>query len=406
MTEPRGAKADDRREVRIFIHLARGFDARIWEKSWREGTLIGFNSRSPYGYHLAEHHGFEVQFSQDRPEGLISKSLRLAVRAVLGFDLLHAWRNRHDALKADVIWTHTESQFLAFALVLRLARHSTPKLLGQCVWMFDRWKSFSLVHRAFYRWLIARVDVLTTLSPLNLEQARALFPDTRSEIVLFGIPTDQRWSPRDAAASGPIRVVALGNDEHRDWDMFIKAVGGVKGIKVEIASSTIDRATADAFENITIRKIRKNGDLYALYREADLVVVPLKPNIHASGITVMQEAALSRVAMIATDVGGLRAYFSDNQVCYVPPGDPAGLANAIGRLAGAPHLRRSLAEEAQARMGVSGTGESGLGSSGPGGSGLGVEAYVSRHVELSLDLLGYASKGNRIPGPSTGARVR
>ncbi len=39
------------------------------------------------------------------------------------------------------------------------------------------------------------------------------------------------------------------------------------------------------------------------------MVVPLKPNKHASGITVMEEAALHGLPMVVTDTGGLKAYF-------------------------------------------------------------------------------------------------
>ena len=82
--------------------------------------------------------------------------------------------------------------------------------------------------------------------------------------------------------------------------------------------------------------------------------------------------------MICTDTGGLRAYFSENEICFIPLGDPAGLQKAIATLAGDDDLRWGLAERAQARM-----------TSG----GLNSRSYARRHAELSRELL--ASDVNR-----------
>ena len=64
------------------------------------------------------------------------------------------------------------------------------------------------------------------------------------------------------------------------------------------------------------------------------MVVALKPNLHASGITVLQEAAIRGVAIVCTDTGGLRAYFSDKEIYYIPGSNSFELRNAIRKLAG------------------------------------------------------------------------
>ncbi|MER2265756.1 glycosyltransferase [Methylobacterium oxalidis] len=371
--KPLQPNSDDQRPIRVFVHLAYGFDARKWERSWLEGHLVGFNTRTPYGYHLAEAAGCKVQFSEDRPEGRFRRLVRLGFRALLGFDLVHAWRNRRAARDADVIWTHTESQFLSFALIRALSRWPRePKLLGQAVWLIDRWDHYGPLRRALYRALLQHVDVLTVLSPLNLARARALFPGTRCELVLFGIPTDERAPARSPAAAGRLQVVAIGNDEHRDWDTLLAALGGCEACDLRIVTAVLPPERADRFPNVRIGRITRNDELRSLYRTADLMVVPLKPNLHASGITVMQEAALSRLPMVVSDVGGLRPYFADTAVRYVPAGQPQALRDAVLNLARDSGAQARLAEEASARMGP---------------NGLGAESYVRRHVELSLDLL-------------------
>ncbi|MDO8941888.1 MAG: hypothetical protein Q7U75_01825, partial [Desulfobacterales bacterium] len=182
--------------MKVFVHVARGFDEREWRRRGENGELVGINDPTPYGYGRAEALGCHVTFSKDDPEGFIGKYLRLALRLVLGFDFLHARRNAREMFQSDVIWTHTESQFLAVALLFRL--HGTgkgrPKLLGQSVWLFDRWQSFSPLRRAFFSRLVRSVDLLTVHSRENRAIAQKLFPDKWIETVPFGIP-EQDKSP-------------------------------------------------------------------------------------------------------------------------------------------------------------------------------------------------------------------
>jgi glycosyltransferase involved in cell wall biosynthesis len=123
---------------------------------------------------------------------------------------------------------------------------------------------------------------------------------------------------------------------------------------------------------VRILEVTDNDHMLRLYAEATLMLVPLKPNEHASGITVIQEAALRGLPIIATDTGGLRAYFDENSLCYIPPSDPGAVLRAVRRLSGDMQPILQLARNAQDRMGP---------------AGLGAESHVARHVELSEQLL-------------------
>jgi glycosyltransferase involved in cell wall biosynthesis len=94
--------------------------------------------------------------------------------------------------------------------------------------------------------------------------------------------------------------------------------------------------------------------------------------MHASGITVLAEAALSGVPVIASDTGGLRSYFSAREVKYVPVGDFLALRHAIRALADDDNLRFRLACAAQERI-LS--------------DDLSSKAYAMRHREISNRLL-------------------
>jgi glycosyltransferase involved in cell wall biosynthesis len=371
--------------IQVFVHLAHGFGAQTWERLWKEGEILGINEPLPYGYYRANAMGCAVTYSQDLQETAPMRFFRLGIRAILGFDLIHAWRNREGIRKADVVWTHTESQFLAILLLLRSTpRAQRPKLIGQSVWLFDRWNKFSALKRRLFCALISQADILTVLSPENLAIARRLFPEVRSELVLFGIAAEAKVAPAPGSVKNSLKIVSLGNDEHRDWNLLISAVRGRRDWTLKIASRTVNPAWIGDATNIEVVRPTTNAELFALYQWADVLVLAIKPNFHASGITVIQEAALQGVPVICSDAGGLRAYFTDTDVCYVSALDATALRNTIDDLANDPDARLALAENAQARMGP---------------NGLSSESFVKRHVAISRDLLA----SNRNPDMSPAA---
>jgi hypothetical protein len=364
------APAEAGAPIKIFVHLAHNKDAEKWRAAKRSGTLVGFNDETPYGYGLAEAMGCRIAYSRSDRERPLGKLARFAVRAAAGFDLVHAWRQRNAMANAEVVWTHTESQYLAVSTVLLMTR-TRSKLLGQTVWLMDQWASLNPLRRALYRVLIRRVDVLTFHSPANLAIASALFPDKRTVLVRFGIATDIRIAPRERPAT-PIRVLAIGNDRDRDWPTLIAAMGDQPDMSLLILSGAVSPRLARGARNVEIRRARTQAELMQGFGEATLVCVPLRPNVHASGITVIQEAALAGVPIVATDVGGLDAYFPPDEVRYVPVGDVEALRQAILSMAANPADACAQARRAQRRM-VEGA--------------LGAEAYIRSHIELTREVL-------------------
>jgi len=356
--------------ISVFVHLARNKDADEWRAAKRSGKLVGFNEDTPYGYGRAEQMGCRVVFSRSAPERLPAKLVRFAVRAIAGFDFVHALRQGRRLTEADIIWTHTESQYLAVAAVLLLNGAKT-KLLGQTVWMMDRWRSYDPLRRWFYRRLARRVDVLTFHSPANLAMASKLFPDQRTVLVRYGVTTDFSVAPRQRSAS-PIRVLAVGNDGDRDWPTLIAALRDRSDMSLLILSGALSPRLARGARNVVIRRAQTQDELLQAFAEATVVCVPLRANLHASGITVIEEAALAGVPIVATDVGGLDAYFPRDEIRYAPPGDVDALRQAILAVATNAAEACAQARRAQQRM-IDGR--------------LGADAYIRAHVELSKEVL-------------------
>ncbi|RZK35600.1 MAG: glycosyltransferase [Hymenobacter sp.] len=356
--------------INVFVHLAANKDAAAWRKAWMSGTLVGINDETPYGYGRAKGMGCVVKFSESHCEGFLVKIIRLGLRVITGFDVIHAFRQRDNLTKADVIWTHTEAQFLAVAAILCISKRK-PKLIGQSVWLFDSWKKLTPLHKFFYRRLINHVDILTVHSSDNLDVARSLFPNKRIVLVPFGIPSENMIPP--IVRDGKIfRILSIGNDRHRDWTCLACAIDGLTNATAVILSKSAPRYLANERQNLQVMEAQTNDELLMHLAEANVVCVSLKPNRHASGITVIQEAVLAGVPVVATDTGGLKDYFSSDTIRYVPPEDYKALREALREIAIHPKEAQMRAIKAQQRMVE---------------SNIGAESFIRRHVELSREII-------------------
>src|ERR1700733_3662868 len=367
--------------LRVFVHLAREFGRTAWKQRWDRGAILGINHDDPYGYRQAEEMGCVVEQSEDAPESSLARLVRLGVRAILGFDLLHAWRNRKGIFGAEVVWTHTESQSLAVLLLARLRRPSAgrPAIIAQTVWVMDCWESYTPIRRVLYRSLLRRADMLTFLSAAAAAKARRLFPDTPVEFLKYGIRADESLAVIHREPHHPIRILTMGNDRHRDWPTFVAAIKNDPRYQARALTGAKIRGLLLGVENIVCQRAETNAELMAIYQWADVVVVCLVDNLHASGITVIEEAVLCGVPVISTDAGGLQSYFASEEITYVPSKDPEALRSAIDQLMGNNRMREAKAQRALALMKA---------------GDLNSRSFVARHVELSRRFLPVEKSGH------------
>jgi glycosyltransferase involved in cell wall biosynthesis len=372
------SEVHDEKGVNVFVLLGHGFGANTWQRRHALGLIPGLNDRLAYGYYRAAGRGWSIEYSQDKDEGRFGRVGRLALRKLLGFDLIHVWRNRRRLLAADIVWTHTELEHLGVLTLFGIfRRHYRPKLIANCVWLFDRWPRLSPAKRFLYRTLLREANIVTTFSPDNLNLARQLLPSVRCECILWGGVTHEMTPPRKAPVHLPIRIASLGNDMHRDWGTLLSAFGNIDRYEVRIGSSRINRKLVDGLWNVKTCSPVTADEVRALYKWSDFLVVPLKPNLHASGITVIFEAISSGVPSICTDTGGLRAYFSDAEIAYVPPCAPIAMRAAAEELSRDNERRFSMMVKAQRRV-IS--------------ADLTAQGFAMRNRRLSEELLGSNSK--------------
>jgi glycosyltransferase involved in cell wall biosynthesis len=355
--------------MQVLVLLEHGRGLTRWAKRYEAGAVY---DRTPYDYGSAESDEVHVSFSGDGPDGGAYAFLRKGVLKVTGIDLVHVLRNLRAVRRADVVWTHTETEHLALG-VLKGLRLPLPPVIAQSVWLVDRWPRQNKARRAVYRWAMRHAELVTTLSPVNA----ALLSQTIGREVRFvpyGVKTEP-WVdlPPVPRGDGPLRVLALGNDMHRDWEgLRAVARAGVGEVEVRVLTRQLGPEFAAGIPSMTITQARSVTETAENFAWADVVCLPLHANLHASGITVLLEGAAWSKPCVVTDAGGLDAYFTADEVSYVPVGCSAETWLAALRTLEDPAVAARLVTAMRRRVATDEY------------SGVG---FAGRHVAMSLGLL-------------------
>lgn len=323
------AKAAGQRRPTVAVLMAYALDPGLWEARYERGEVL---DRMPYGYDSAGE-WFDLRWCRSHPESAIGRRIRAAVTARLGFDLVHVWRNRRTVFTADAIWTHTEREHLAVAMlqIWRRPRRRVPTI-AQSVWLWDDWAKFGSLRRRLFALLLQSHAVELLLSPSNRDVSASAVPGRQVVFIPFGSASAATTVGNGGSAStrGSDRrlIVAVGNDIHRDWNVLARVARRLPDVRFRVASRSSRALSAPWPANVVVAGVESTSELQDLYRQASAIVVPLRENLHASGVTACIEALDFGRPLIVTDTGGTGAYFAD-VATLVAVGDADGLTAAI-----------------------------------------------------------------------------
>ena len=137
----------------------------------RASTARAITSAACTAITTRESDEFALTYSQDARESDARTScVRRALKAALGFDFIHTWRNRDEILRSDVIWTHTEHEYLvrrAAAAAERPQAGARRCCSRKACGCSTNGRTTACCGAGLYRKLMARADVLTTLASEN-----------------------------------------------------------------------------------------------------------------------------------------------------------------------------------------------------------------------------------------------
>ena len=290
-------------------------------------------------YRVMQRYGVEVELFD--PHDAVVRSIAGRHPIYTGLDPLRAMKvlTRHRDI--DLLLSVFESPATIPLLLRRLLRYR-PKIAMWDIVPERHWLPRRLLQRAS----LPRVDHVFVLSRFHQDYLRTRYG--RSSSVVWQHLDVDFFRPEPAPTHGPI--LAIGDDQGRDFDTFIAAVSD---LDVDVVVKT-RRALPQMSGRARITQIPQRlsfVELRALYASAALVVVPLHETLNASGVGSILEAMAMARPLVVSDNPPIRDYVvADETALVVPPHDPAALRAAIRTLLDDPRRAATLAAAGRERV--------------------------------------------------------
>ena len=210
------------------------------------------------------------------------------------------------------------------------------------------------VERAVDRRVDAAVDAWVTgahAASASLERVAGM---TGVHTVHYGIPPAAPAAPAAdlGYADGALNVAVVAAFEERKGHAVLleaaRALGDRARFALAGAGEAFERTRAAAAELPTVRFLGRRADVPAILAASDALVLPSLAN-ECLPYAIL-EAMAAGLPVVGTDVAGIPEEIADGETGYVvPPGDPAALADAIGRLADGRDRARTMGEAGRRR---------------------------------------------------------
>jgi glycosyltransferase involved in cell wall biosynthesis len=224
----------------------------------------------------------------------------------------------------------------------------------------NRFRFDHQVLRPVWRGLVRDADAVVAVSRHLASRIEANAPGVTVQTIPNGCsplgPSDDAARPVDAdRRNGRMRVLMVTRlHEFKGVQYMLEAASRVSlDLEVNIVGDGPYRRTLEAQAAQIGKPIRFWGwldrsspDMWRLYRESSVFVFPSE---REGSPTVVQEAMSAGLAVVAVDAAGTPEVVGDAGI-LVSPKDPAGIADALVRLAENPALVHELGERARTRV--------------------------------------------------------
>jgi glycosyltransferase involved in cell wall biosynthesis len=219
--------------------------------------------------------------------------------------------------------------------------------------------AYDLTKRApqfFFRWLKVhhRIDTIVVYSKSMRAVAIDQLGLPPAKVQLVPGHVDARfYRPTQGQHGGAISLGSAGL-ARRDYATLVRAAADLPEIRFAIVPTghplRLNRKSIPDVPipaNVEFLDVEPGG-LRAFYAPCDIVGIPLRENNSVSGMTTLLEAMAMGKPVIATGTKGISDFIIDGETGFsVAPGDVAGWAEAVRRLAMDPALRERMGRNAR-----------------------------------------------------------
>jgi glycosyltransferase involved in cell wall biosynthesis len=194
--------------------------------------------------------------------------------------------------------------------------------------------------------MIQKLDLITVVSPDQIAYFRNYADAQRIRLILHGVDTNY-FSPGFYPKSNQtFKCITVGH-YLRDFSAIAKVARKLAGY-AEIEFHLVSACTQglDQLSNIKVHKNVNDSELLELYRNADVLFLPL---IQSTANNSLLEGIACGLPVISTMLNSVNSYVPGTEAVLVMDNDPGLLADSIINLFENPETRLKMGEAARAR---------------------------------------------------------
>lgn len=308
-----------------------------WRPNWDAFTLGAYPDPVLMYQLLARDHGIDTTLID--PFGPPWNPLAGRHQVLAGLDPARALTILARHRRADVVLACFEPGAAALLALRRVARFRAPVAVVD-IGLTEDWR----LRERLLDFVVPRADAIYPLGRNQVDYIRRRWA-TRADVRFIPQHVDAAfYHPAAPPPDGP--VLSVGDDGGRDFDTLLAAFAGLDATLL-LKSSRLPPGAVPA--NVQVVPARLDAHAYrALFQQAPLVVVPLRPMVTASGVGTVLEAMAMGKALIVSDSPGIRDYVAHEETALVVPcGDAPAMRAAIERLLREPGTRARLGAAAR-----------------------------------------------------------
>ena len=308
-----------------------------WQPNWDGFTLGSYPDPVRMYQLLASEHGIDTTLID--PLGWPWNPLAGRHQVLQGIDPVRAMTILSRHRDADVVLACYEPGAASLLALRRVAGFRAPVAIVE-IGLTEEWK----LRERLLDFVVPRVDAIYTLASHQVGYIQRRWR-TGADVRFIHQHIDTVfYQEAPPPPGGP--VLSVGDDHGRDYPTLLAAFAGLDATLLLKSNQVAPDAAPPGVEVIAGRL---SAPSYRdLFRRAQMVVVPLRPMLTASGVSTVLEAMAMGKPLIVSDSPGLRDYVAhDETALVVPCGDAAALRAAMERLLGEPHTRARLGDAAR-----------------------------------------------------------
>lgn len=322
------------------------------KKQLPDNELYGFN-------HLDKRSGFSAQFS-DIGFSKIGKLLSFFFLPIgryfiyqcgHGFQIGQVLLNLPKLNRSDVIVTTTDSVGVPVCFLRRLGIIRKPVLYTIGVFYSSGKLRESLekneqtIFSKIYRWILEGADHIIFHSANEKKKLLDYNLYNPAKCTLLPIGSDKKFFGGGIKKQVVERLIlAVGKDSARDYGTFFKAADKLPDYNFAAITSKENIKGLDIPNNVKLYLNIPYAKVRDFYKEASLVVIPIKEEKRSSGQMTLTDVMQIGKPLIISDIIGIRHYplRSGLNVIKVPPGNSSDLIGAIRDLSKNKKLQKKL----------------------------------------------------------------